>query len=147
MLGRRPPHPPSLKEHTLPQPHVKANLSSQRRFQHIPCPRESPLSQVIGWSVRSNFDRVEGGAGRHAAGLNELRPINAIMPYLVRLLEASSRPSAQLEGAMPSCSSVPRLARRAPLHKMLLTRQQRRTVLPAPPPPPRRTPWPRRRMC
>jgi len=31
------------------------------------------LGEVVGWSVRSNFDPVVAGAGYYAAGLNEAR--------------------------------------------------------------------------
>ena len=48
--------------------------------------------EVVGWSVRSGFDRVLNGDGLYASGLNEVRPASALLPHV----------SAVLGGRLPS---------------------------------------------
>ena len=38
--------------------------------------------EVVGWSVRSGFDRVLNGDGLYASGLNEVRPASALLPHV-----------------------------------------------------------------
>lgn len=52
--------------------------------------------EVVGWSVRSGFDRVVNGDGLYASGLNEVRPASALLPLVQQVLE----------GGMPSREGV-----------------------------------------
>jgi len=69
------------------------------------------LGEVVGWSVRSNFDPVVHGAGFYAAGLNEVRPVRGLLAELRALLG----PDVPLEGSMPAglLMSGPAAAREA----------------------------------
>lgn len=42
--------------------------------------------EVIGWSVRSGFDRVHGGDGFYSSGLNEVRPASALIGHVTGAL-------------------------------------------------------------
>ena len=39
--------------------------------------------EVVGWSVRSGFDKVVNGEGYYAAGLNEVRPMPPPLPVMM----------------------------------------------------------------
>ena len=52
--------------------------------------------EVVGWSVRSGFDKVVNGDGFYAAGLNEVRPASALLAHVSRVL-----------GGRPPVSSLP----------------------------------------
>merc|ERR1719331_2438280 len=54
--------------------------------------------EVVGWSVRSGFDKVLNGDGLYASGLNEVRPASALLPHVAKAL-GGRRPS--LEGMIP----------------------------------------------
>merc|ERR1719453_2637141 len=42
--------------------------------------------EVVGWSVRSGFDRVLHGDGLYASGLNEVRPASKLLPMLTQVM-------------------------------------------------------------
>lgn len=67
------------------------------------------VGEVVGWSVRSNFDPVVQGAGFYAAGLNEVRPVRALKAELQALLG----PDALLEGSVRCRLTGPAAAREA----------------------------------
>jgi len=53
---------------------------------HSGGPLLNSRGEVVGWSVRSGFDKVVNGEGYYAAGLNEVRPASALEPAVVRVL-------------------------------------------------------------
>lgn len=54
---------------------------------HSGGPLVSQEGRVVGWSVRSHYDRVmHGGGGYYAAGLNEARPVSALRNELALAL-------------------------------------------------------------
>lgn len=57
---------------------------------HSGGPLLNGYGEVVGWSVRSNFDRVVHGTGHYASGLNEVRPVNALRSELSALLNGSA---------------------------------------------------------
>lgn len=59
--------------------------------------------EVVGWSVRSGFDKVLNGEGYYAAGLNEVRPASALWPMLTEVL--GGRPPSG-EGMIPPGSRM-----------------------------------------
>ena len=59
---------------------------------HSGGPLVNRRGEVVGWSVRSGFDRVLNGDGLYASGLNEVRPASALMQPLTDAL-GGRRPS------------------------------------------------------
>jgi len=63
---------------------------------HSGGPLVNRRGEVVGWSVRSGFDRVLNGDGFYAAGLNEVRPATALLPILSEVL-GGRRPEDTIE--------------------------------------------------
>jgi hypothetical protein len=76
---------------------------------HSGGPLINTVGEVVGWSVRSNFDPVVQGAGFYAAGLNEVRPVRALKAEIQALLG----PDAMLEGSVRCRLAGPAAAREA----------------------------------
>lgn len=57
---------------------------------HSGGPLLTSRGEVVGWSVRSGFDKVLNGDGYYAAGLNEVRPASALHKALLEVLEGRS---------------------------------------------------------
>lgn len=69
--------------------------------------------EVVGWSVRSGFDRVVNGDGMYASGLNEVRPASALLPLVQDVLGgrlpshvSMIRPGAYVLGAAEAREAV-----------------------------------------